>query len=136
MCIVSDKIKFCTCTKGSYQDLPHYWLLFRFNEQKDLQFIGMPIIPYAYLQPNFKLNSHTFVKRLNEADAFDKVIDFKPKDRMEIVINNLLADKDRMIFSFQFNTGKWEVEKYEPFELINRYDKLSFGDFDNLEKKD
>jgi hypothetical protein len=26
MCIVSDKIKFCTCAKGSSEKLKHYWI--------------------------------------------------------------------------------------------------------------
>jgi len=29
MCLVSDKIKFCTCTSKNYETLKHYWLLYR-----------------------------------------------------------------------------------------------------------
>ena len=78
MCIVSDKIKFCTCVDGSYEDLPHYWLLHRFNKLKDLEIMGMPVMPLDFLQPNYLLNAQTLGERLNENDAFDKIIEFKP----------------------------------------------------------
>jgi hypothetical protein len=75
MCIVSAKIKFCTCVDGAfeedaYEDLPHYWLLHRFNKQKDLEIIGMPVMPLDFLQPNYFLNtkSKTFINFEKPAD--------------------------------------------------------------------
>jgi hypothetical protein len=134
MCIVSDKIKFCTCATGSYEELPHYWLLYRFNEEKDLECMGMPIMPLGFLQANYVLNAQTIGDRLNEGDAFDKAIAFKPKDQLEIVINNLaVEDEDRMTFCFRYKKGKWVVEEYDTFELMNHYDELAFGNFNKLE---
>lgn len=133
MCVVSDKIKFCTCVEGSYEDLPHYWLLYRFNKQNDLIFIGEPVIPYDLLKLNYNLNKETLAKRLNEAHAFDKVIEFKPKDQLEIVINNLAdAESERMTFCFKYNIGKWVAEEYDTFELMNSFDEFAFGNFKNL----
>ncbi len=79
MCIVSDKIKFCTCISGSYEELPHYWLLYRYDKKKKLLCIGMPSMPLYFLQPNHQVNKQTLLKRLNESDAFDNKISFKPK---------------------------------------------------------
>jgi hypothetical protein len=135
MCRVSDKIKFCTCVDGSYEDLPHYWLLYRFNKQKDLQCIGLPIMPTDFLQPNFQIDRQTLSIRLNEPDAFDKKIQFKAKDQLEIVINNLLDESQRMVFTFRFRKGKWVDEGCDVFELMNRYDELEFGNFQELENK-
>ena len=135
MCIVSDEIKFCTCVEGSFEDLPHYWLLYRFDKEKNLQCLGMPMMPLDFLQPNYQLNSQTLENRLNESDAFDEIIKFKPKDQLEIVINNLAEDEiERMTFCFKYKKGKWVEEEYDTFELMNRYDELAFGNFENLEK--
>ena len=141
MCVVSDKIKFCTCVEGdfeegAYEELPHYWILHRFNNQKGLMVMGMPVMPLDYLQPNYLLNAQIVGDRLNEKDAFDKIIEFKPKDQLEIVINNLSVDElDRMSFCFIFKKGKWVKKKYDTFEIMSHYDELAYGDFDELKEK-
>jgi len=141
MCVVSDKIKFCTCVEGAfeegaYEELPHYWLLHRFNNQKGLMVMGMPVLSLDYLQPNYLLNAQTLGDRLNESDAFDKIIEFKPKDQLEIVINNLSDDElDRMSFCFIFKKGKWIEKEYDTFEIMSHYDELAYGDFDKLKDK-
>ncbi len=75
----------------------------------------------------------TLGDRLNENDAFDKIIEFKPKDQLEIVINNLSDDEvDRMSFCFIFKKGRWIEKEYDTFEIMSHYDELAFGDFDEL----
>lgn len=135
MCIVSDKIKFCTCINDDFEELPHYWLLFRFNKHKDLQYIGTTLMPLDFMQPNFKFNKATLLKRLNEPDAFDKEIEFKPKDQLKVVINNLLGYEERMEFGFKFKRGKWVAGECDSFELMNNYEQEAFGNFDKLEEK-
>jgi hypothetical protein len=136
MCVVSDKIKFCACVDGSYEDLPHYWLLHRFNNKKNLIVMGMSVMPLDFLQASYLLNAQTLVNRLNETDAFDKIIEFKPKDQLEIVINNLSDDElDRMTFCFIFKKGKWIEKEYDTFEIMSHYDELAFGDFEELKEK-
>ena len=133
MCLVSAKIKFCTCGEGSfeedaYEDLPHYWLLHRFNKQKDLEIMGMPVMPLDFLQPNYLLNTQTLGERLNENDAFDKIIEFKPEDQLEIVINNLSDDEaERMTFCFIFQKGSWINKEYDTFEVMSHYDVSAFS---------
>lgn len=140
MCVVSDKIKFCTCVEvafeeGAYEELPHYWLLHRFNNQKGCEVMGISVMPLDYLQPNYLLNAQILGDRLNEKDAFDKIIEFKPKDQLEIVINNLSDDElARMSFCFIFKKGKSVKKKYETFEIMSHYDELAYGDFDELKE--
>jgi hypothetical protein len=96
----------------------------------------MLIIPFDFLQLNYIINKETLAKRLNEADAFDKVIEFKPKDQLEIVINNLSDDElDRMSFCFIYKKGKWIENEYDIFEIMSHYDELAFGNFDKLKDK-
>jgi hypothetical protein len=136
MCLVSDKIKFCTCLDGDYEELPHYWLLYRFNVQKNVLVMGLPIMPLDFFQATYELNAKTLCNRLNEKDAFDKLIAFKPKDQLEIVINNLSDNAvDRMTFCFIYKKGKWMEKAYDTFELMSYYDELTFGNFDKLEEE-
>ena len=136
MCIVSSKIKFCTCVGGSYNELPHYWVLHRFDKQKDLQCIGEPIMPYDFLQQDYQSTQQTIATRLNESDAFDKAIKFYSKDQLEIVINNLAEDETkRMIFCFKYKKDKWLAEEFDTFELMNRYNEWAFGNIDKLDNK-
>jgi hypothetical protein len=136
MCIVSDKIKFCTCEIGSYDELQNYWLLYRYNKNKLWIVEGSADMPIGYLVGSqYALNVETFIKRLNEPDAFDKPIKFKSKDRIEIVLNNLSEnEKDRMTFCFEYRKGAWLDNPYDGFELMNEYDEVVFGNFSQLEK--
>jgi hypothetical protein len=38
-----------------------------------------------------------------------------------------------MTFCFRYKKGKWVVEEYDTFELMNHYDELAFGNFNKLE---
>jgi hypothetical protein len=137
MCIVSDKIKFCTCEVVSYDELPHYWLLYRFNKNKLWIVEGSADMPIGYLiDSQYARNLETFIKRLNEPDAFDKPIKFKSKDRIEIVLNNLSENEnDRMTFCFEYRKGAWLDNPYDGFELMNEYDEVEFGNFSQLENE-
>ena len=93
-------------------------------------------MPLDFLQPNYLLNAQTLGERLNELDAFDKIIAFKPKDQLEIVINNLSDDEvERMTFCFIFQKGIWINKEYDTFEVMSHYDEIAFGDFDELKEK-
>jgi hypothetical protein len=137
MCIVSDKIKFCTCEVDSYDELPNYWLLYRYNKNKLWIVEGSADMPIGYLiDSQYAINVETFIKRLNEPDAFDKPIKFKSKDRIEIVLNNLSENEnDRMTFCFEYRKGAWLDNPYDGFELMNEYDEVEFGNFSQLENE-
>ncbi len=127
MCLVSDKIKFCTCAGSSYERLKHYWLLYRFNKEKNSMIIGEPIMPHGF-QFLYEPNKATFLKRLNEDDAFDVPIKFVNEDQIELVINNLADDyNERMTFCFRYFDGKWIPQDYDYFTLESHYDEFKFG---------
>ncbi len=128
MCLVSDKIKFCTCKSPSPDKLNNYWLLHRFVKGKDLFAMGTPMMPNYLTDPNFIVNNSTLVNRLNEPDAFDFPTAFKPKDQLVIVLNNLAKDyHKRLTYCFKFKNGRWVSEEYDVFELMNRYEEHAFG---------
>jgi hypothetical protein len=136
MCLVSEKIKFCTCVTDSVDKLNNYWILYRFDKTKDDCIVGMPSMPPEWGDPNFVINNHTLEVRLNEPDAFDIPIKFKAKDQFEIVFNNHSKNEEnRLTYCFIFKNGKWIQEEYDVFELMNRYEEFTFGKMKKIKKK-
>ena len=131
MCIISDKIKFCTCTTGSVANLKHYWILYRFAKGKEEFCIGTPMIPTSMIDSDFKENQTAILKRLSEPDTFDIPIEFKNKDVLEIVINNRAANLDTFIYSFQFKNNKWKAIETDPFDIMNHFDEENSGKIKN-----
>ena len=91
MCIVSDKIKFCTCVDGEVNliQLNNYWILYRFNSKSAIEV--RPLVVGKFIEtsdPIFEINQETILKRIHEADAFDFPIKFKNKDTLVIHLNN------------------------------------------------
>jgi hypothetical protein len=128
MCLVSDKIKFCTCVSGSVDKLQHYWILYRFNKDKMDDYMGQPIIPASITDSNFIINESTLLIRINEPDAFDTPLKLSSKDRLEIVINNKAVDYlKRFTYTFEFKKGKWNAIVSDPFELMNHFEEDKFG---------
>ena len=135
MCIVSDKIKFCTCTNAPVENLKHYWMLYRYNKDKNNNFMGMPIMPTNMRDLSFIENQSILLTRLNEPDAFDVPLKFKAKDILEIVINNSSDFYETFTYSFIFNKGKWEAEVTDPFEIMNHFDEENSGKIKNALKR-
>ena len=132
MCLVSNDVKFCTCVEGSFYDLPHYWVLHRFNPNKALNIMGKFMMPKDHLLPNFEKNKRTIKKRLHSQDAFDMEITFKEMDELEIVLNN--NEDNRMTFCFIYEKGKWVETYYSYMGLESSYDIKGFGNIRNLTK--
>lgn len=128
MCIISDKIKFCTCTNGSVEKLKHYWVLYRYSKDKDVFYMGEPMMPTSMLDSSFEENQNTLLNRLNEPDAFDVPLTFKAKDLLEIVINNNAPNfHEPFTYSFKFKNGKWVAEESDAFEVMNHFDEENSG---------
>lgn len=128
MCLVSNKIKFCTCVTGAVENLQHYWILYRFQKGKDEFILGLPLMPSSMTDPNFIPNELTIVSRLNEQDAFDSPIVFCTKDILEVVINNNATDQDkRFTFSFEFKKGKWNAIESDSFNIISHFNEAESG---------
>ena len=127
MCIVSDKIKFCTCTNGPVENLKHYWMLYRYVKGKEEFCMGEPMMPTSMRDLSFEENQSTLLNRLNEPDAFDVPLKFKAKDLLEIVINNTSDTHEPFSYSFKFKNGKWEAEETDPFDIMNHFDEEKSG---------
>ena len=136
MCIVSDKIKFCTCTNKAVEKLKHYWILYRFTKGKNEMCMGEPMMPTYMSDMNFAENEAALVNRLNEPDAFDIPINFQSKDQLEIVINNNNASiYGTFTYSFEFKKNKWSAIETDPFNIMNHYDEEKSGKIKNALKR-
>jgi hypothetical protein len=136
MCIISDKIKFCTCAKQSVEKLKHYWILYRHSDEKNEICIGIPMMPTYMSDLNFAENEAALVKRLNEPDAFDIPLQFQSKDQLEIVINNNNSSiYSTFTYSFEFKKNKWKAIETDPFNIMNHYDEEKSGKIKNALKR-
>ena len=131
MCLVSDSIKFCACAKGSIRSMDCYWILYRIGNPKENWIIGEPLMPFGFLDSDYESNRLTLLKRLNEPDAFDKVLDIQINDKLHIVFNNLSKMKPQIVYAYQFSDGKWVEDEYDWFELENHHHKkVAIGTID------
>jgi len=128
MCLVSDKIKFCTCTSKNYETLKHYWLLYRHDKDKDEFVLGSPILPTSMRDLNFEINQSTLLARLNEPDAFDLPLQLKTDDRLVVTINCQSDEVENpFTYAFDYKNGEWITSTDDPFDLINNYNEEAFG---------
>lgn len=125
MCSISNKIKFCFCKVTSAEKLENYWVLHRYNKDKNEIFVGEIFLSYP-IDLNFKANHVILEKRLNETSAFDVPIIFKAKDQLEVVFNSSDYYK-REIYGFKFLKGKWTTHKTDTFNLMSHFDEIQFG---------
>ena len=134
MCTVSDKIKFCTCSSDelNLEELEHYWILNRYQKGKDNMVLGEPSLPTEYKDPNFKINREQLLARVNEPEAFDKPLDFKRKDRLELVLNNKLDYDKIYIYEFEYTGKEWKYVSHDPFNLMNHYHEIDSGELNDV----
>jgi hypothetical protein len=129
MCKITSKIKFCTCKASATEKLQHYWCLYRFNKEKDDVVMGL-LLPDEPLTINFEVNKVVLEKRLNEVDAFDVNLSFKPKDVLEIVCNNF-NDSKRTVYGFKYKGKRWQFYEIDDFYIMGHYDEVTFGKMKN-----
>jgi hypothetical protein len=133
MCIVSKDIKFCSCEVDDYEELPHYWVLHRYNKTKDLIVLGEVVMYADFLNPLYESSKAVLNMRLNTKEAFDKELAFKENDRFEIILNNN-EGKQRMTFCFRFKKGTWVETSYDYFKLASHFDEHAVGIFSEMKK--
>jgi hypothetical protein len=129
MCKITSKIKFCTCKASSTVKLQHYWCLYRFNKEKEDMIMGL-LLPHEPLTIDFEVNKVVLEKRLNEEDAFDVNLSFKPKDVLEIVCNNF-NDSKRTVYGFKYKGKRWQLYEIDDFYIMGHYDEVTFGKMKN-----
>jgi hypothetical protein len=127
MCLISDKIKFCTCAASDVETLKHYWKLYRLDKNKNLMCVGEPMMPTSMIDSNFEENKVLLLNRINEMDAFDVPLSLQSKDILEIVINNNVKAVDRFTYTFKFIKGKWKAIEADYFEIMNNYEDEESG---------
>ncbi len=123
MCLVSEDIKFCTCARGSISSMDSYWILIRLGKSKEDWVTGEPMMPFGFLDTDYESNRLILLKRLNESDAFDKVLDIQINDKLHIVFNNLSKLEQPIVYAYQFIKSKWVEDEYDWFELKNHHHK-------------
>lgn len=106
MCKISNEIKLCSCNTDIDQ-LKHYWVLHRFNKDKDLLLVGETMLP-SFFDPKLeKYNRKTLLQMLNNNMAFDKPVSIHHKDRLEVSFK-FSELNNRVAYGFEFNNGKWK----------------------------
>lgn len=126
MCSISDKIKFCSCKASSAERLQHYWVLYRRNRKKNIIIVGEVMVPFEWIDPNYRKNYTVLKNRINETDVFDIPINFKAGDVLELVFNNNDYDK-RVVYGFKYSKSEWIIEEINVFDLMGRFDEVQFG---------
>ncbi|MBC5837805.1 hypothetical protein [Flavobacterium muglaense] len=136
MCLISDKIQFCSCAATSVNQLKHYWVWYRFNKEKNLMVMGEVMLPNFILNPDFAKNKEILKIRLNQKDAFDTVLDFKSKDLLKIVIDHAIPHTDKTTYLFEYKKDNWHSKKYDTFYIASHYDEKEFGKIKNTLRKE
>ncbi len=136
MCVISDKIKFCTCVDATIdvKKLNHYWVLIRYNKRKVPIHLGEITIGYNHISANRKENQEVICKVLSEKDAFDKPIRFKEKDIFQIVLHNHSENhKDVLKFKLEYKSGQWQTFDSKDFLYIkNHFDETDSGEIKEI----
>lgn len=88
--------------------------------------VGEIILPNELLAIQNELNKVILERRLNEADVFDTELRFKPKDVLQIVLNNSHC-YDRLVYTFKYMNKKWQEATIDSFSLSGHYDEIEFG---------
>jgi hypothetical protein len=128
MCKVSDEIKLCTCADVELPDgLDNYWVLYRpTGKEVENILIGICAPPTSFRDRNFKLNERTILDRLNSGEAFDRPMEFRKNDKLEVVLK--LGDlQEAFSYYFKFCGRKWMATKEDYFELATKFKEVKQG---------
>lgn len=128
MCVISDKIKLCSCKASSTDGLQHYWVLYRRNKDKNEMIVGEVMISFfKWFHPDkYNENYAILANRVNDGDVFDVPMVFKAKDVLELVFNNN-DDSLRATYGFKYFKKQWITSGIDVFDLMGRFDEVQFG---------
>lgn len=105
MCLISDKIKFCTCTKVDVTSEKHYWAFYRNIDPNATPHLGVTL-GNTLDRATFYQNITLLLNRLNEPDAFD--IDLSPQENDFLMLAFTFNEKrGHETLGFVFTNGKW-----------------------------
>ena len=122
MCVVSDKIKFCTCSAEDLDGALNTWTFFRKRPRSNetLHILGSAMMPLEIDFFTELQNQETLLKRVNERDAFD--IDLNPEEGDRLLLS-FRKDKDAppLWYGFEYFDGVWEEESYSVFDWMETH---------------
>lgn len=132
MCKVTNKIRFCTCIDENIdiEELNDYWVLHRYNKDKNLDVMGMPIFP-DNMHPMFEINEVVLTDTLNKVNAFDEDIEIKKGDRLEVVLCNN-SDIHSLYYNFKYTGNLWKSIESDPFDLMSNFDEVKGGEIKEI----
>lgn len=135
MCLVSDKIKFCTCAAKSTEQLKHSWEFRRYDEERDYMVVGLTMEPYGIDELSNRLNQELLLQRVNDPTAWDTELNPKEKDRL-LLNFNCGNNYQNLFYGFTYHNHKWCAIEYDTFEWMEKHHEESFGKIKNaLAKK-
>jgi hypothetical protein len=127
MCLISSQLQLCTCDVTDVTELKHYWILHRFSADKTEYIMGEPMLPLNIDFETGILNQRNLLKRVNEADVFDKPIEFKKKDRLELHFTCSGEHSGFLTYGFEYTGRKWKECAYDVFDWMNTCNELEHG---------
>lgn len=130
MCKVSDKLKLCTCGVDDINELPHYWILYKYAD-KGIWRVGQPIFPAVIGERTETHNIDTLQKLLNDGNCFDFEVKLEENDRLVFTFTcvdnaNMMVSSHRgnyLEYTFVWKNGAWIIGDWNPFR-INLDEKL------------
>ncbi|MCK7590603.1 hypothetical protein M0G43_08465 [Subsaxibacter sp. CAU 1640] len=89
--------------------------------------MGETAIPY-FLNPMFDINEKLLLEVLNSPNAFDKELNFKRGNRLEVFLFNHSTSGDNLYFNFRYTGKLWTAIDGDVFDLMSRFDKVIQGE--------
>jgi hypothetical protein len=132
MCVVSDKLKLCTC-KNAAETLTHYWVLYRHVKGKEESIMGLSVLP-AIIDPGIDtLNRELLLELLNNGNAFDEPL--YPVNRDGLQLSFGLKDDSRLDYGFLYKKNVWVSLEYDFFDWFTHHDEIKQGKIKTALKK-
>ena len=135
MCEISDELKLCTCSNA--EELGNYWVLYRYNKDKNELIVGEILLPRIITLEEIR-NKDILLALLNKNNCFDFEYQPQNKDRLLISLQTNAEEdfeEESIAYGFEYRNGKWKIKDYETFEWYERYDEILEGKIKNLYKK-
>ncbi len=135
MCEISDELKLCTCSNA--EELGNYWVLYRYNKDKNELIVGEILLPRIITLEEIR-NKDILLALLNKINCFDFEYQPQNKDRLLISLQTNAEEdfeEESIAYGFEYRNGKWKIKDYETFEWYERYDEILEGKIKNLYKK-
>lgn len=133
MCEITNQIKLCTCVDENIEieNLNHYWVLHRKNNNKSIDIMGIPVFP-DHLHPRYEVNADILLKTLNTPDTFDEKITLNSEDCIEIILCNNKETNELFRYTYRYTGKSWVTDDSDCFDLINNYEEVYTGELKEI----